>query len=139
MICPKCQKDTLQGFGQVEGVDVDFCSECKGIWFDAGELAFYVEVEKDVPDLEAAIASGKPSGHFCPRCSTELVETHYVPGESLMIDVCPSCKGIFLDKGEVPRVEKLSARQGGLERVTRTVAALEKKGYMILGSSIRQH
>ena len=135
MICPKCRQDSLADFGMVEGVEIDFCSGCKGIWFDAGELAFYVEAGEDVPDVASALASGRAAGCSCPRCSTELVETRYLPGVPLLIDICPSCKGIFLDSGEVPQVEKLAAaRGGGMEKVWQTAKALEKKGYMILGA-----
>ncbi len=136
MHCPKCRQDTLAEFGQVEGVLIDFCSSCGGIWFDAGELAFYVETDEDVPDLPTAIAAGQPTEHICPRCHHTLVETRYLPDDPLLIDVCPSCHGIFLDKGEVPRVERLSARQGGLERVVATVKHLEKRGYIILGGHV---
>ncbi len=136
MNCPKCQEDSLHGFGQVEGVEIDFCSRCKGIWFDAGELAFYVETEQDVPDMDAALAAGRKTTLPCPRCDQHLVETHYVPGEPLLVDICPGCHGVFLDKGEVPRVEKLAVRFGGLERVARTVKALEARGYTLLGGGI---
>lgn len=134
MICPKCRQDSLADFGMVEGVEIDFCSGCKGIWFDQGELAFYVEDSEDVPDLPRALASGKPAGCDCPRCSTALVEVNYVPGDALLIDVCPSCKGVFLDCGELPRLEALAARRGGMEKIMNTARALEKKGYVILGS-----
>ena len=85
-------------------------------------------------DMATALASGKPAGYKCPGCATELVETHYVPGEPLLIDICPSCKGVFLDSGELPRVESLAAHHGGVNKIFNTVKALEKKGYMILGS-----
>lgn len=136
MKCPKCGGDSLRDFGQVEGVEIDFCSSCKGIWFDAGELAFYVEAEEDVPNVEAAISAGHATGLECPKCASELIETRYVPEEPLLMDICPSCRGVFLDKGEVPRVETLAARRGGLERVVNTVKALEKRGYVILGSRV---
>ncbi len=133
MKCPKCVDETMSSFGPVEGVEVDFCSKCKGVWFDKGEMAFYVETPDDVPDLDAAIEAGTASGAACPSCSTGLVETHYVPSDPLRIDICPSCRGIFLDSGELPKVEALAARQGGLEKVVRTAKALEAKGYVILG------
>ena len=135
MICPKCREDSLADFGMVEGVEIDFCSGCKGIWFDAGELAFYVEAGEDLPDLASALARGKAAGCNCPRDSAELVETHYLPNEPLLIDICPTCKGVFVDSGELPRVEALAAREGtGMEKVWQTAKALEKKGYVILGA-----
>jgi len=136
MICPKCRQVSLADFGMVEGVEIDFCSGCKGIWFDAGELAFYVEAGEDVPDLASALARGRDAGCQCPRCSTGLVETRYMPNEPLLIDVCPFCKGIFLDSGELPQVETLAARGGvaGMEKVWLTAKALEAQGYVILGA-----
>lgn len=135
MICPKCKTETLKDFGQMEGVDIDFCGTCKGIWFDAGELAFYVEASEDVPGLDKALQTGRDSGCLCPRCKTQhLVETQYLPGETLLIDICPACHGIFLDRGELPKVELLQASFGGLNKVLRTAVALEKRGFVILGS-----
>ena len=136
MICPKCRQDSLADFGMMEGVEIDFCSGCKGIWFDAGELAFYVEAGDDVPDMASALASGRASGCQCPRCSAAMVETRYMPTEPLLIDVCPSCRGVFLDPGELPQVETLAARGGvvGMEKVWQTAKALEEKGYLILGA-----
>ncbi len=135
MICPKCRTDTLDDFGPMEGVDIDFCSGCKGIWFDAGELAFYVEAADDVPQMDQAIKNGEPMGGNCPRCKdVELVKARYQPGEQLFIDICPGCNGVFLDQGELPRVEGLAARSGGMDKVWATAKALEKKGFMILGA-----
>ncbi|MCP4678808.1 MAG: zf-TFIIB domain-containing protein [Deltaproteobacteria bacterium] len=133
MKCPKCSQDSLDLFDNVEGVEVDFCSNCKSTWFDRGELAFYVETASDVPDLATALGSGKPTDADCPRCSTKLVETHYVPDNPLRIDICPSCHGILLEAGELPHIETIAAGHGGLKKVINTVKALEKKGYVVLG------
>jgi Zn-finger nucleic acid-binding protein len=133
MKCPKCNKDTLDSFGGVEGVEVDFCSECRGIWFDKGEMAFYVETPEDVPDIETALAAGTKTEGKCPRCETELVETYYVPDDILKIDICPSCRGIFLDFGELQWVEEIAARYSSFDIVARTVRELKKKGYAVIG------
>jgi len=36
MKCPKCGGDLAEQ--KHEGVSIDVCTECKGIWLDAGEL-----------------------------------------------------------------------------------------------------
>ena len=39
---------------------------------------------------------------YCPRCASErLVESHRVEIE---IDSCPSCRGIWLDRGELNKI-----------------------------------
>jgi Zn-finger nucleic acid-binding protein len=36
MKCPKCQIDLLMTDRQ--GIEIDFCSQCRGVWLDRGEL-----------------------------------------------------------------------------------------------------
>jgi Zn-finger nucleic acid-binding protein len=118
----------------MEGVHVEFCSGCKGIWFDEGELAFYTEMPEDVPDVGKAVASGRKTDLPCPKCADQsLVEVKYVAGEKLLLDVCPTCRGVFVDKGEIPQIERLSVRYRGAESVLTVAKQLEAKGYRILG------
>ena len=134
MRCPKCGENTLDPFGMIEGVHVDFCSGCKGIWFDEGELAFYTEMPVDVPKMADAMAQGRDTGLPCPRCQDKaLVEVNYLPGEHLLLDVCPGCKGVFVDKGELPQVEALTTKCRGAESIFHVAKQLEAKGYSILG------
>jgi hypothetical protein len=37
----------------------------------------------------------------CPKCGSDLVE---IPYKEIMIDKCPSCKGLWLDCGELEQV-----------------------------------
>lgn len=37
----------------------------------------------------------------CPRCTSEL---RAVPRDGIEIDVCPTCKGVWLDSGELERL-----------------------------------
>lgn len=39
----------------------------------------------------------------CPRCNSTLAE---IPKSGVMVDLCPQCKGVWLDRGEL---EKLAA------------------------------
>lgn len=133
-MCPKCGQDSLDAFGMVEGVHVDFCGQCKGIWFDEGELAFYTEMPIDVPSLQSSMTKGRKTGLACPKCpGQELVEVQYVEGHHPYLDVCPSCKGVFVDKGELPMIEKLTTKVRGAEVIGHVAVQLEKRGYHILG------
>jgi uncharacterized protein len=134
MMCPKCGEDTLDAFGMVEGVHVDFCGKCKGIWFDEGELAFYTEMPVDVPSLQSSMTRGRNTGLPCPRCTDQqLVEVQYVTGQHPLLDVCPKCKGVFVDKGELPLIEKLTTKVRGAEVIGKVAVQLEARGYQILG------
>jgi hypothetical protein len=44
MRCPKCGMDLIEI--DYKGIKVDKCSECEGIWLDAGELEAVSKMEK---------------------------------------------------------------------------------------------
>ena len=37
MKCPNC-KDAILVMSQRQGVEIDYCPECRGVWLDRGEL-----------------------------------------------------------------------------------------------------
>ena len=37
MKCPVC-KDSLLSMSERQGVEIDFCLQCRGVWLDRGEL-----------------------------------------------------------------------------------------------------
>lgn len=134
MKCPKCGTDTLDPFGHIEGVHVDFCGRCKGIWFDEGELAFYTEMPVDLPNIDKVVRGGVSTGLSCPKCvDAHLVEVPYVGQLHPLLDVCPTCRGVFVDRGELPEIERLSTRCRGAEVIGIVTSKLEARGYQILG------
>ncbi len=46
MKCPVCQNVTLL-MSEKQGVSIDYCPECRGIWLDRGELDKIIEKEKN--------------------------------------------------------------------------------------------
>jgi ribosomal protein L37AE/L43A len=43
--CPKCDGTLMET--EFEGIKIDVCNKCTGVWFDSGELAQVVDKEKD--------------------------------------------------------------------------------------------
>jgi Zn-finger nucleic acid-binding protein len=41
MNCPKCQTTLMMTDRQ--GIEIDFCSQCRGVWLDRGELDKLIE------------------------------------------------------------------------------------------------
>lgn len=133
MNCPKC-KDTPIHEMRIEGVDVDLCSSCLGIWFDKDELAFMAELPVDVPNFSVLRDAARPTEYLCPRCGEKLEEICFMEVEDLLIDRCPTCQGIWLDKGELPKIEKVAARLGDAKsKIMLAGKQLHQKGYQILG------
>jgi len=108
MMCPKCSRPTLNELNTGEGVSVDFCGDCKGVWFERGELGRMVELSKDIPNLEDSLQRAQDTDFHCPRCRQALKEIQYAPMNNLKVDYCRGCQGIWLDAGELSTVEGLA-------------------------------
>lgn len=51
MKCPNCDADLLMT--ERQGVEIDYCPQCRGIWLDRGELDKMLErssADRDVPN-----------------------------------------------------------------------------------------
>jgi len=42
MFCPAC-KDTVLSMTDRQGIEIDFCPNCRGVWLDRGELDKIIE------------------------------------------------------------------------------------------------
>ena len=63
MQCPVC-RDTKLAIAERQGVEIDYCPDCRGVWLDRGELDKIIERSAE----EAAPSSGPaPSGAHGPH------------------------------------------------------------------------
>lgn len=104
MDCPHCKKIPLRPVLARQGVEVDLCDNCKGIWLDKGEIFHFTTHPKAVHiKLEQAIAvGGRQSGRLSPRSGTPLTEIVYPGGPR--IDYCKESGGIWFDAGELKQL-----------------------------------
>ncbi len=60
MKCPHCQTNLLMS--ERQGVEIDYCPECRGVWLDRGELDKIMERSSAelVEESRAALASAPP-------------------------------------------------------------------------------
>ncbi len=99
------------------GISVKSCPSCGGIWLDKNELQAiqesdehdYSEELSRIPFLasnayEMARQKLQPDIQ-CPACGVGMESREYARCSQVMIDVCPSCHGIWLDKGELEALE----------------------------------
>jgi Zn-finger nucleic acid-binding protein len=111
MKCPKCVTETLSVFS-VQGVALERCSCCNGIWFDARELSQLLEEDaRQIASLRRGSAHQELEGKkgLCPRDGSELLRVYSNINSSVIIDACADCHGIWLDGGEFEKL--FAARQ----------------------------
>ena len=80
------------------GLALDYCAACKGLWFDEGELREHL-ARSHARLGETEIQPTGETRFSCPRCrDAKLAQA---TAWSVALDVCPRCRGVFLDLGEV--------------------------------------
>ena len=110
MRCPSCRLPLLTA--EVDGVELDYCAEELGVWFDRGEIEELFATRGPVLELGP---SGEKGKRRCPRCNTKM--RLYYPVPELELDICPRGDGIWFDAGEVRSLaEALAGRDDQLER-----------------------
>ena len=104
MNCPHCKEVELIPVMTKNGVLVDFCPQCEGIWLDKGEIFYFTKIPTYFKyEIEEALKNSKPSERLNPHTQTPLVELSLAGGK-LIIDYCPKTEGIWLDKGELKKI-----------------------------------
>ena len=95
---------------------MDICPVCKGIWFDAGELAGVVKRLSSGEDIvpqetklfhEREIHTTyqvKEKEKSCPKCNSRMHRFNYSYDSNVFIDKCPDCGGIWTDGGEALQI-----------------------------------
>ena len=127
MNCPRC-KTALTPKIYEANIEVDTCATCGGLWLDKGELERIEEtIEHDysaslsAPEnvvartYEMANQSARPDID-CPKCVQKMTKTECHPASLIMVDLCASCAGIWLERGEIQALETYYERLRQEER-----------------------
>lgn len=87
-----------------EGIDVDRCTGCKGLWFDSRENERLRDRRGseviDAGDAAVGRRFNKVDRVGCPRCSTPMVRMVDAEQSHIWYESCSVCGGVFLDAGE---------------------------------------
>lgn len=102
MKCPKCQAEMKKI--ELEGVEVDRCTGCYGIWFDFQEQ----QQLKAAPGAQRIDSGDAAVGEKmnlidiinCPRDGSRLTRMVDRQQPHLWYEACPVCYGVFFDAGE---------------------------------------
>ena len=113
MNCPKCQTSMEPvTFGDIE---VDRCTACHGMWFDALEKEHLAHLKgSEVIDLGTPTLDARPMNTgplTCPRCKSQLIRMADTDHRDVQIESCTVCYGTFLDAGEFRDMKEYSVRE----------------------------
>jgi Transcription factor zinc-finger len=73
---------------------------------------FYKKEQELIAKMKAKIEEddAKRLGISCPKCDGKLIEADF---ESIKIDVCDKCSGVWLDPGELTLIVDNNDKQAG--------------------------
>lgn len=120
----QCPRDGKQlEVRTVEGVEVDACPSCDGVFLEAGELeaiedAHHEHATTELPAEPDALTSAQDmarqarrAGAICPKCQMQMTPREYAYASQIVVDGCGSCGGAWLDVGELEKIENFFDRQ----------------------------
>lgn len=111
--CPRCQAVPYE-FAIMEGMLVDFCAQCSGVWLDGDEYnesdfePAPVRERENNPYRSRGEMPDKPREVYCQDCARPVtVGTSYVWESGF---ICRSCFGLKQQRLQARRVEDSSGR-----------------------------
>lgn len=110
MDCPVCRNPMI--VLELDQVEVDYCTDCAGIWLDAGELELLLgdaaAAHRVMDAFSAAETSETP--RRCPICRRKMqkVQVGEADGKPELIDRCKKEHGLWFDRGELQAVLTLA-------------------------------
>ena len=106
MNCPACKSAMITM--ELAEVEIDYCTGCKGVWLDAGELEIMLDDEGRAQKLISSFnkdTSSSEESKQCPICDKKM-EKIVVGNEkpTLVIDRCAKGDGLWLDAQELNEI-----------------------------------
>ena len=138
MHCPVCKEPMI--IVEHERIELDYCTTCLGVWFDAGELSLLLEsMDIEVGELNIADIMTLPEKTIaekkrrCPACRRKMKKAAIGHGPEVVIDVCPRGEGMWFDGGELgqvitQRLDKSTAESGAPDRVVNFLGEVFQAG-----------
>ncbi len=110
--CPSCSSKLK--LYKIFRIEIEACPKCKGIFLDKDELRSlkdkstkgswqtlrWMDDEVETIEKSKAMSSKRP----CPKCSNVNFISTYFGNSKIILDWCPNCHGVWLDRGEFQEV-----------------------------------
>jgi Zn-finger nucleic acid-binding protein len=110
MRCPKCRAD--MELLTIDGVEIDRCTSCHGLWFDPGEIEKLrdkkVAAAIDIGDTVTGSVRNTNDRYRCPRCGGKMLRMTDAKQKHIWYEECEACHGSYFDAGEFTDLATLS-------------------------------
>ena len=135
--CPRCNLPL--GVEEHGDIVMETCDRCLGRWMDPDDLKAILDVIR-LPVRGQAVRTGVDltdvtEDALCPRCAEPMQPFNYAGDSGVILDKCPHCGGLWLDKGDLERV--LAVVSASEQDLARDVKRFQRRPAPSRGSSGR--
>mgnify|MGYP006436422485 CR=1 FL=1 len=122
--CPRCHSGMTAE--TVDGLELDVCYGCGGIWYDRDELKARLKSHMQLtgeagPDIAQTSWKRAPDADIskveylpCPHCQKQMTRQNFGRASGVIVDVC-GYHGLFLDAGEFQRIADFESKGGSVK------------------------
>jgi Zn-finger nucleic acid-binding protein len=117
VLCPKDRKTLLTCIRLVDGLEAQYCSDCKGTWLPSKDYeSWRAQQPHQEPDpskltqplnVERVQSAYDTRAALCPECNNYLSRAKVSVDPPFYVERCMACSGIWCDHGEWAVLEKL--------------------------------
>ena len=109
MKCPVDKNDML--VVEYQQIELDYCPQCRGVWFDSGELDLLLPAMKPGKLESSPEAKSAETKRKCPLCGKKMRQSTMGQDPGVLIDICPRGEGLWFDGGEVQQLVTALAKK----------------------------
>ena len=110
MNCPACKYPMV--ILELNQVEIDYCTACKGTWLDRGELdlIYATSEKKEIAKLFSVKNNLDEVKRRCPICKKKMNKVEF-ENTGIIIDKCTDEHGIWFDSGELKSILKSAEKE----------------------------
>ena len=110
MLCPRCKDKEPHSTFTKQGVEVDFCQACEGIWLDKGEIYHFTKAPTYLKyNIEEALKNQRLSEKLSPKTKEPMVSITLF--DTLTVEYCLKTGGLWLDGGELDKLPGIESKK----------------------------
>jgi len=100
MRCPRCTEQRLEAALTPQGVEIDRCPACQGVWLDRGEIFYFAKHPKPlILAIKQARQKATEGDLKSPRTGRPMLRL--LVFDQVAVDACPDTDGLWLDRGDM--------------------------------------
>jgi Zn-finger nucleic acid-binding protein len=121
--CPYCNHPLI--ILELNQIEIDYCTNCHGIWLDEGELELLMQDSDAKTKLMNSFEPDKTNNEKsirCPICLMKMDKVLCGTENKVILDKCKKHHGVWFNEGELETVVEM----GGLDKQDRIIKLLKE-------------